>query len=204
MISYIEGRLAEKNPTNIILDVGGVGYGINISLTSFQKIGDIGSVVKLLTYLHVREDILQLYGFVSKEEKELFMLLISISGIGPKLAQGILSGMSPNELRQAILKSDLEALTSIPGVGKKTAQRLFVELGEKLGRLEKSEDKLILEDFASLNASQIGIVEESILALVSLGYKRSMASEAVKKVIKESSEELTLENLIKRALRHTM
>jgi Holliday junction DNA helicase RuvA len=135
MISYLHGRLAEKSPTEVTVDVNGVAYAVHIPLSTFEALGEIGAEVKILTYLHFREDAMQLYGFATSAERDLFKLLISISGIGPKMAQGILSGISVNELKNFILHGNFNALMSIPGVGKKTAERLVVELRDRVGRL---------------------------------------------------------------------
>ncbi|MFQ6093465.1 MAG: Holliday junction branch migration protein RuvA, partial [bacterium] len=115
------------------MDVNGIGYGINIPLSSYQQVGSLGSEVHLLTHLHVREDILQLYGFTTEEERELFQMLVAISGIGPKMALSILSGISVEDFQRAIVSNNVDVLVSISGIGRKTAQRLIVELKEKFG-----------------------------------------------------------------------
>ncbi len=127
MISYLIGKIVHKSPTEIIIDVNGVGYSLNISLTSYEKFSSTNGDLKIYTYLHVREDVLQLYGFADEAEREMFRLLISVSGIGPKIAQGMLSGMTPIELKNAILNADIQALTSLQGIGKKTAERIVLE-----------------------------------------------------------------------------
>jgi Holliday junction DNA helicase RuvA len=196
MISYLHGKLAEKSPTEITVDVNGVAYAVHIPLSTFEAIGEIGAEVKILTYLHFREDAMQLYGFATSAERDLFRLLISISGIGPKMAQGILSGVSVNELKSFILQGNFNALTSIPGVGKKTAERLVVELRDKVRKLEY--EAPAKEDKAAAMRS------EALLALTSLGYPRATAEKAIRAVLQESDGSgLTVEDLIKRALRHT-
>jgi Holliday junction DNA helicase RuvA len=196
MISYLHGKLAEKSPTEITIDVNGVAYAVHIPLSTFEALGEIGTEVKILTYLHFREDAMQLYGFASSAERDLFKLLILISGIGPRMAQTILSGVSVGELKSYILHGNLNALMSIPGVGKKTAERLVVELREKVGKLEY--EMPVTEDKAAAMRS------EALLALTSLGYARATAEKAIRAVLQESDGSgLTVEDLIKRALRHT-
>jgi Holliday junction DNA helicase RuvA len=175
-----------------------VGYAVNIPLSSFQRIGSLGSEVHLLTYLHVREDILQLYGFTTEEERELFQMLISISGIGPKVAQSILSGISVEDFKNAIASNSVDVLIAISGIGRKTAQRLIVELKEKIGDT--------VEDISAVvptKKADAALVEEAVLALVSLGYKRVKAKAAVEKVLEDESGPLPVEEVIKLALRHT-
>ena len=198
MISSLRGRLIQKNPTHVVVDVSGVGYAVNIPLSSYRQIGSVGSEVSLLTYLHVREDILQLYGFSTDGERELFQMLLSISGIGPKVAQSILSGISVDDFKRAIADNDVDALVAISGIGRKTAQRLIVELKEKFGNTQ--EDLAVIIPSRQVDTS---LVEEAILALISLGYKRVKAKTAVQKVLEAESGPLPVEEVIKRALRHT-
>jgi Holliday junction DNA helicase RuvA len=198
LIAYLEGKLIEKNPTHLILEVNGVGYSINIPVSSYADIGEIGRIVKVLTYQYVREDELRLYGFSSRQEKELFELLISINGVGPRLALGILSSISVEDFQRSILGEDLDVLTHVSGVGKKTAQRLIVELKEKLGKVDLGVEKGI-EVKEKIGAP---VEEEAVLALVSLGYNKFDARKAVQKVNSETEESLPIEELIKRALKH--
>lgn len=198
MIDYLNGKLIEKSPTCLTVDVGGVGYEVHVPLSTFDKIGEVGNQVKVLTYLWVREDLQRLYGFASAEERDMFKLLLSVSGVGPKVALTILSGSSPNELKSAVCSGDIEILTSIPGVGKKTAEKVALELKEKVGiipslvareeRLAKSKDQLMAND--------------ALLALLSLGYKQSAAQQAIRKVLSSGSkDDLTVEELIREVLR---
>lgn len=198
MIAYLEGKLIEKNPTHLILDVNGVGYSINIPVSSYTNVGEIGETVKVLTYQYVREDELKLYGFSSRQEKELFELLISVNGVGPKVALGILSSISVEDFQRSILREDLDVLTHISGVGKKTAQRLIVELKEKLSKVDLGVEKEI-EDREKVVVS---VEDEAVSALVSLGYNKFDARKAVEKVSSESKEESSIEELIKRALKY--
>lgn len=144
MFNYISGKLISKNPTSIVIDVGGIGYQLNISLNTFQKLPELESYVKVFTILIPREDSIQLFGFYDEDEKFMFDQLLSISGIGPKLAQSILSGISPDELRDFIIQGNSIALTHIPGVGKKTAERMIVELKDRLTKISPPE-KLYLK-----------------------------------------------------------
>ena len=198
MISYLHGKLVHKSPTELVIDVNGIGYHVNIPLSTFEKIEQLNGQVKIFTYMHVREDIMQLYGFATEAERELFRLLISVSGIGPKMAQGILSGMSINELKEAILTSNIGSLTTISGVGKKTAERLVLELRDKFTSAESFEP-------TSVSTSKLLKARaEAVVALMSLGYTRTDAERVLRTVTKDSSEQdINAEELIKRALRNT-
>ncbi|MCX8010142.1 MAG: Holliday junction branch migration protein RuvA, partial [Ignavibacteria bacterium] len=136
MISYLQGKLIQKNPTNILVDVNNVGYHLNISLQTFENLPNQNDIVKIHTILITREDAMLLYGFATEDEKKMFELLISVSGIGPKVAQSILSGIKTDELKEHIIQGNIFALTNIPGVGRKTAERLVVGLKDKLGKVE--------------------------------------------------------------------
>ncbi len=199
MLSYLLGKLVEKNPTDVVIDVNGIGYAVNISLATYERLPEVNSSTRLLTYLHVREDAMQLYGFATEAEHDLFRLLISVAGIGPKMAQGILSGIGVAELKEFILRGNLGALMSIPGVGKKTAERLVVELRDKISKLEFGAEAALAG-----GDRQAGVRAEALLALGSLGYNRATAEKAIRAVLRETEgAELTVEELIKRALRHT-
>jgi Holliday junction DNA helicase RuvA len=150
LIAYLEGKLVEKNPTLLVLEVNGVGYSVNIPVSTYSNLGEVGQTVKVLTFQQVREDELKLFGFSTRPEKELFGLLISVNGVGPKVALSILSCIPVGEFQRSVLQEDLDALTSISGVGKKTAQRLIVELKEKLGKVDLGER----EDVAGLHQSR--------------------------------------------------
>jgi holliday junction DNA helicase RuvA len=199
MIASLTGILKYKSPTEILIDVQGIGYTVSIPLSTYEKLGDIGSSLSLLTYFHVREDVMQLYGFVSDEERRLFKLLISVSGIGPKIAQSVLSGMNVEELKSHLLNGNVTALTAIPGVGKKTAERLILELRDKIGKsIVHAESTSIVDSaFAAMRA-------EALRALTSLGYNMQIAEKSIRLVLKETEGSIiSLEELIKRALRHT-
>lgn len=196
MFNYISGKLISKNPTNIVVDVNGVGYQLNISLNTFQKLPDVESDVKVFTVLIPREDSIQLYGFYDEDEKFMFDQLLSISGIGPKVAQSILSGISPDELREFIIQGNSLALTHIPGVGKKTAERMIVELKDKLTKISPPE-KIISKDVEDIRI-------QAYQALITLGYQKQIAEKAIRIALNEinsNKEELTIENLIKKSLK---
>jgi Holliday junction DNA helicase RuvA len=202
MIERVSGKLLEKSPTFCVIDCYGVGLGLHISLNTFQKLEQFppNDMASLHVYLHVREDLLQLYGFADLQEKKLFQLLISISGIGPRLAIAILSGSTTDELRAAIAREDVAMLTRIPGVGRKTAQRLVLELKEKIQK-EGEIEKLVA--ISSVSQQQREKVNEAILALTSLGYKQQEAQKVIGKVLKRSGDEISLEEMIKLALKET-
>ena len=199
MIAYLEGKLIEKNPTLLILEVNGVGYAVNIPVSTYGSLVETGQMVKILTYQHVREDELKLYGFSTKPEKELFELLIAVNGVGPRMALSILSCISVQEFQRSVLQEDLDVLTAISGVGKKKAQRLIVELKEKLSKVDLGERKDLREEEAILTPA----VDEAALALMSLGYTKVDARRALDKVTEETKEALSVEELIKRVLKYT-
>jgi holliday junction DNA helicase RuvA len=199
MIASLTGILKAKSPTEILIDVHGVGYSLHIPLSTYEKLGDVGSSISLLTYFHIREDAMQLFGFSSEEERKLFKLLISVSGVGPKIAQGILSGMNVEELKSHLSSGNAAALTTIPGVGKKTADRLIVELRDKVGKTA-TEFELVSPSSATSNQ----VRNEALQALISLGYNQQIAEKSIRLVLKElEGTTLSIEDLIKRALRHT-
>ena len=175
MIAQLRGTLGDKRPNQVLVDVGGVGYLVHIPLSTFYALGDLHSNVTLLIHTQVREDAISLYGFLSAREKHLFELLISASGVGPVLALKILSGMSVDDLVPAVRSGDLARLTRIPGVGRKTAERMIVELRDKLAAVDIPED-------ARKPGTPSGGVDEIVFALTNLGYDRSVAENAVESV----------------------
>jgi len=198
MINYLTGTLSRKSPTEIVVDVGGVGFAVSIPLSTYERLPDVGSPVQILTHLHVREDAMQLFGFATEGERELFRLLISVSGIGPRTAQGILSGARTMELRDFIAEGNIGALTSLPGIGKKTAERLIVELRERVAKMESGE-----HGDAGPDASAT-IRGETLMALVSLGYTRQSAEKALRSALTElGARRVTVEELLKLALKST-
>lgn len=195
MIASLTGTLRSKSPTEILVDVNGVGYSVSIPLSTYSRLGEINSSVSLLTYLHVREDAMLLFGFATESERNLFRLLISITGIGPKTAQGILSGISVAELHQHISAGNVNALTAIPGIGRKTAERLVVELRDKIGRTDQSPETATGDKSAQVR-------NEALLALTSLGYNRVSAEKAIRMALNDGSgAQVSLEELIKKALK---
>jgi holliday junction DNA helicase RuvA len=199
MIASLTGVLKSKNPTEILIDVNGVGYSVTIPLSTYERLGEVESKVTLLTHLHVREDAMQLFGFASPEERYFFKLLITVNGIGPKIAQGILSGITVADLRQHIGQENISALTTIPGVGKKTAERLIIELRDKIGKFD-----IAPSGSTPLRDEDSDLRQEALLALTSLGYNRPIAEKALRQVFTETKgEKLSLQDLIKRALRST-
>ena len=197
MIAQLRGKIISLSPTELFLDVNNVGYHLHIPLSTFELLEHTKSDVTILTHLHVREDALQLFGFATESERELFRHLISISGIGPKIAQAMLSGLKSDELREAIQTGNVATLTSISGVGRKTAERIILELKNKLGKIEFSQTAEIPTSAQLKNRS------EALVALMSLGYNRAIAERALRNVLQESRGiELTVEDLVKRALKH--
>ncbi len=200
MIERISGKLITKSPTFLVVDCHGLGFGISVSVNTSQALEQCrpGNDLHLHTYLHVREDTLQLFGFAEPAEKEVFQELISISGVGPKLAIAILSGITVDELKAAIVHGDVPMLTKIPGVGKKTAQRLILELKEKIQKHEEIEQTVAL----SYGSEQHRIkLNEAVAALISLGYKQRDARTAVNKIVQRSGDDLPIEEIVKLALK---
>lgn len=195
MITYLHGSLAKKTPTEIIVDVGGIGYSVHVSLSTYEQLPEVNSEIHILTYYHVREDAQLLYGFISETEREMFKLLVSVSGIGPRMAQTILSGIRPDELVKTISVGAISTLTAIPGVGKKTAERLVVELKDKVSKLEGT------EKIFDLPTSSSSIRNEALTALISLGFAREKAEHALRYALNElNGKAISVEELIKKAL----
>lgn len=198
MYSFLSGILAEKSLTSVTIDVNGIGFQLSVPLSTAQKLPQVGDQVKLLVHHVVREDAQLLFGFATEEERSLFKLLLSISGIGPKLAITVLSGLGIGELKKAIVDGSVPALTAISGIGRKTAERLIIELREKVvieGRAEESKTGAILSKNEAL-------VEDSIRALVSLGYSKQSAKAAIQKVLAgRDHSRLNAESLIRESLK---
>ena len=190
MIAHLRGRILEKHPAHLILEAAGVGYEVAISVPSFSGLPAEGGEVSLHIYTHVREDVLALYGFLRREEKQLFERLIGVSGIGPKLAMTVLSGIAADDLINALRNNDLTALTRVPGVGKKTAERMVLELRDKL------------EGLAARPAPvRVGGMEEDVVsALVNLGYQRSAAEQAVKRAQERIGDHPNFEQLFRQTM----
>lgn len=202
MISYVRGELAAMEEEKVIVDVNGVGYGVYMPAQSMALLPAIGEEVRLHTYLNVREDAMQLFGFLTREDLKVFKLLIGVSGIGPKGGLNILSQLSPDELRFAVLANDAKTIASTPGIGKKTAEKLIIELKDKFSvedLLSQSTD--VNQNITAPNSTN-EVQAEAIQALVALGYGSTEAMKAVKRV--NATEDTTVEELLKLALKNMM
>ncbi len=198
MIAFLSGKLLEKQANTAIVDVGGVGYEVSIPLSTFYELGDVGADVSLRIYTHVREDAIQLFGFKTVRERDLYLRLLSVQGIGPKMGITMLSGMSADEMILAIRTEDLARLTNIPGVGRKTAERLAIELRDKIGELSSS--GTTASDVGSISSLPADAVfEDALSALVNLGYQRPAAEKALKHAAQDGTE-ITVQKLLRKAL----
>jgi Holliday junction DNA helicase RuvA len=191
VIARLSGQLLEKHPTWVLVDVGGVGFAVSVPLSTSSKLAEPGERVGLHTYTHVREDSIQLFGFLTTRERALFELLIAVSGIGPKVALGILSGIAPDALQRAVATRDLASLTLVPGVGRKTGERILLELAEKIQALPPVEEEA--------STARSAVPADAMSALVSLGYTRAAAQAAVRDVLAEN-EGLDVEEVVRRSL----
>lgn len=200
MISYLRGEIAAYEEDKVIIDVGGVGYGVFMSGRAMGLMPALGTEVKIHTYLNVKEDAMQLYGFLTRDELNVFRLLIGVNGIGPKGGLGILSALSPDDLRFAVMSNDIKAICAAPGIGKKTAEKMILELKDKL-RLEDA-----LEHSASVMSGSVNyhneVQSEAVQALVALGYGNTEALKAVKQV--EFEENMEVEDVLRQALKYMM
>ncbi|MBA3439828.1 MAG: Holliday junction branch migration protein RuvA [Pyrinomonadaceae bacterium] len=201
MIAHLSGTLLAKQATSVILDVGGVGYEVTIPVTTFYDMEDAGAQISLRIYTHVREGVLQLFGFKTARERELFMLLISVTGIGPKSGIAMLSGLSANEIITAIRTNNLARLTSIPGVGRKTAERLVIELRDRMAALASPalEEDLSLPE-AGAPPSEDSLREDALSALSNLGYQKAAAEKAIAQALAEGGD-LSIDLLLRRSFR---
>jgi holliday junction DNA helicase RuvA len=198
MITFLHGKLVEALPTQVVVDVNGVGYEVLIPLSSFDKLPQLGNEVKLLTQLIVREDAHILYGFASAVERDLFRLLInSVSGIGPKTALNILSGMNATAFRGAVASSDVKSLSQISGVGKKTAERIVVELRDKIGAAGAWEASSAKHSLSPDDQK----INDAVLALMALGFKQIDAHDAVRAALTMLGEKTTVEQLVRACLK---
>jgi holliday junction DNA helicase RuvA len=199
MIAYLSGKLLEKEANSVIVDVNGVGYEVAIPLSTFYELGEIGSDVALRIYTYVREDTLSLFGFKTLREKELFLKLISVSGIGAKSGIGILSGMSADEIINAIRSNNLVRLNSIPGIGKKTAERIVIELRDKINTISVG----VAETSQSIETTQVSsgndVYDDAVSALTNLGYQRQSAEKALNQAMQEGTE-MSVQKLLRRSL----
>ena len=199
MIALISGKIVYKGISHVIVDVQGVGYRIFIPLTTFYELPEAGQIITLHVHTNVKQDAINLFGFYTVQERDLFQLMISVSGIGPKMSMNILSGISAQELLRAISSGNVGKLVNIPGVGKKMAERLILELKEKVIK------KMMLEETPAADdqhkANEI-IMEDALSALVNLGYKSNVARDALDKALRSSEEELGMDQLLKKTLKN--
>ena len=198
MIALLAGKLAHKSPDFIILDVGGVGYRVQIPFSTYYALPDAGGVVTLNIYTHVKEDAINLYGFRTMAEKEMFQLLISVSGVGPKLGNGILSNIEAENLSDALIRGDLARLSAIPGIGKKTAERLVLELREKVKKM----GPFSIREDAPPSPGRQDIRDDVVSALVNLGYKEAVVQKALEAI--DIPADASVESILKQALKKLM
>ncbi len=192
MIAHIQGRLVEKNPTDVVIDCNGVGYQLHISLHTYSLIPNVENI-KLFTFLQIKEDAHTLFGFVEKSEREIFKLLLSVSGIGANIARTMLSSMEPKQILQAIASADVGTIQSIKGIGSKTAQRVILDLKEKVLKVYDLDEV----SMALNNTNK----DEALSALEVLGFNKKLAERVVEKIVKESPD-ASIESLIKQALKN--
>ncbi len=197
MIAALTGLLASKAPTHITVDVQGVGYEVQIPLSTYYGLPDLNQTTSLRIHTHLREDAIQLYGFLTSQEKGAFVLLTGISGIGPKLALSILSALTVSDLVSAIRAGDVDKLVSVPGIGTKSAGRIVLELKDKVERLHPG----LVRDSELASGTSSQIVDDAQSALVNLGYRTSDVSQAVKRLARSSAEPLPLKDLIRAVLK---
>ncbi len=202
MVSYIRGTLSAVEEDKIIVDVNGVGYGIFMPGQSMGMLPTIGEEVKIHTYLNVREDAMQLFGFLTRDDLRIFKLVIGVSGIGPKGGLSILSQLSPDDLRFAVLANDAKAISAAQGIGKKTAEKLIIELKDKLSVEDILERKIDAGEYVRASESTGGVQAEAVQALTALGYGSTESMRAVKKA--EITEDMTVEEVLKQALKYMM
>ena len=198
MIAFLSGKLLEKQANTVIIDVGGVGYEVTIPLSTFYEIGDVGSDVELRIFTHVREDALQLFGFKTLRERDLYLKLISVQGVGAKSGITMLSGMNADEIVAAIRTENFAKLTAIPGVGRKTAERMVIELRDKISELASG----ISADASTAAGAAIGedaAFEDALSALINLGYQRNAAEKALQQAVRDGTE-INVQKLLRAAL----
>ena len=207
MIRYLNGILAEVGETEIVVEVQGVGYAVNVPVSMVEKLPEVGEEIKLYTYLSVREDAMQLFGFLSRGDLHMYKLLISVSGIGPKAGLGIMGSLSGEDIRFAVVSEDAKTIARAPGIGPKTAKKVILELRDKID-IEAMAAGAVGEETHEVAASGRGasweghsaVVQDAIEALVVLGYPRTDAARAVRSV--EMSQDMTVEELLKQSLKH--
>jgi len=194
MIAHLKGQLIQKSPVSLVVDLQGVGYEVFIPLTVYYELPECGTTVSLYIHTRIREDSLKLFGFIKEADKQMFELLIRISKVGPKIALAFLSGMTGQDLTQAVFNDDIATLSAIPGVGRKTAERLALELKDKLLELNLQPETAIAS-----NTPGNGLKDDAVSALVNLGYKKAQAEQALRKVWRDEAKP-SLEELIRDSL----
>ncbi|MFT5143255.1 MAG: Holliday junction DNA helicase RuvA [Rhodothermales bacterium] len=197
MIERLTGEILEKRPTQIVVDVSGVGYGLLIPTSTYEALDKQGKQVRLFTYLHVREDILQLYGFATTNERTIFRIMLAVSGVGPKLALAALSSMTPGEIKRHVMTGDAGFLTRIPGVGKKTAERLIIELRDRLAKVDLGGSGAS----DTLGSTAVDGLADALAAMEALGYSRAGAEKAIMKAAGSNPDATSAGELIRLALR---
>ena len=195
MIAFIEGRLLFKSPEWIIVSAQGIGYQVAVPLSSFYDLPEIEQAVRLHIYTHVRQDAIQLFGFLTPREKEIFLLLLGVSGIGPKVALNILSGISSEELSAALLAQDSARVQRIPGIGKKTSERIVLELKDKIRKIGAGIQAPLSQ------GPEEGPWEDALSALTNLGYPKAVAEKALSRIPREPGEAVSLEDLLRKVLK---
>lgn len=195
MINYLKGKLAVKEPTYVIIDVGGVGYKVHISLGTFSELKDKEDI-KILTYLHIKEDSQTLFGFVKESEKNMFLHLLSINGVGPSTGLMVQSSLTASELKQAILTDDVGTIQGVKGIGAKTAQRIILELRDKILKMGDGDDADLFPQ------SHNTLRNEALSALVTLGINKNAADKSVDKILRSEGNNISLEDLIKQVLKN--
>ncbi|HEX8268041.1 MAG TPA: Holliday junction branch migration protein RuvA [Pyrinomonadaceae bacterium] len=203
MIAHLSGKLLLKGATSVVIDIGGVGYEVTIPLSTAYELGETGSDVSLRIYTHVREEALQLYGFQTGRERELFTLLISVSGIGTKSAIAMLSSMNADEIAGAIRTNNLARLTSVPGIGRKTAERLVIELRDKILQISSPalDETIAAGNGKAAKPSLDTVYDDALEALISLGYAKPVADRALKTAMTDGGE-ISVQALLRRSLRN--
>ncbi|MBN2514475.1 MAG: Holliday junction branch migration protein RuvA [Deltaproteobacteria bacterium] len=198
MIARIVGTLIYKSFDHVIIDAYGIGYRVFVPLTTFYELPEVGQSVTLNIHTHVKQDAISLFGFYSSSEKEIFKLMIAVTGIGPRLAMNILSGISADELIRAVSQGNLSRLVSIPGVGKKMGERMILELKDKVMPISSEE---MVSTITESMKQQEQVKEDALSALVNLGYKKGLAKEALEKVVNETTESITIDVVLKESLK---
>ncbi len=196
MIAYLKGVLAEKDPSRVVVECGGVGYACAIPLSTFDRLPATGADVKVFTHFEVREDAQLLFGFATETERDMFRTMTSVSGVGPKLALAVLSGFTIGDLQLAIAQGDAKRLATVKGVGRKTAERLVVELKDKVNPIEA-----LANSSVAANAAQGGVLRDAMLALTALGFAEDAARQAVQRALEDEPGVASVEDVVRRALK---